>query len=297
MHNILYSYKNFWPNFDVKELLFLVNIAKKNFINLIDNQIYPHQTCDILFCSVFGDIEIIKKHKAKIKILYTRENLYNHSYTRYLDNLDIFDFVIGFEDKYNIINIPYYYNIIKNYFSANYNLDIKFNQLIKRKNFCLISQNPHSLRLQILDSLINKNYKVDCPGYVGHNMTKIVKNGRNNKINFIRNYYFNICPENSHAIGYTTEKLFDCCVAGCVPIYYGCDRLCDGFYNKSRILHIKKDLSNYDNIIEQTINLIENKDILFNFISQPSFHPDYKHYISKIDNKLKHLFEKVLEKL
>ena len=44
----------------------------------------------------------------------------------------------------------------------------------------------------------------------------------------LQQYKYCICYENSkHIMGYITEKIFDCFVAGTVPIYYGADNICD----------------------------------------------------------------------
>ena len=43
-----------------------------------------------------------------------------------------------------------------------------------------------------------------------------------NKVSILENYRFSICYENSRdAVGYITEKIFDCFAAGCVPVYWG----------------------------------------------------------------------------
>jgi hypothetical protein len=48
------------------------------------------------------------------------------------------------------------------------------------------------------------------------------------KIPKLREYKFNICYENTSDInGYITEKIFDCFLAGCVPIYLGAPNIKD----------------------------------------------------------------------
>ncbi len=44
----------------------------------------------------------------------------------------------------------------------------------------------------------------------------------------LRQYKFSICYENARDIpGYITEKIFDCFFAGCVPVYWGTNNICD----------------------------------------------------------------------
>ena len=48
------------------------------------------------------------------------------------------------------------------------------------------------------------------------------------KKDVIRRYRFCICYENAHGLpGYITEKIFDCLVAGVVPVYLGWDGIRD----------------------------------------------------------------------
>ena len=43
-----------------------------------------------------------------------------------------------------------------------------------------------------------------------------------NKAACLKNYRFSLCYENTNNVpGYLTEKIFDCFVAGCVPVYWG----------------------------------------------------------------------------
>jgi hypothetical protein len=48
------------------------------------------------------------------------------------------------------------------------------------------------------------------------------------KRKMLEEYRFAICYENAHGIpGYITEKIFDCFIAGCVPIYLGAPNILD----------------------------------------------------------------------
>lgn len=40
-------------------------------------------------------------------------------------------------------------------------------------------------------------------------------------VDIMQDYVFNVIVENSSAEGYASEKLYDCLVAGCIPLYYG----------------------------------------------------------------------------
>lgn len=62
--------------------------------------------------------------------------------------------------------------------------------------------------------------RVDCPGVCLNNMEAIGKRWQD-KIDFISQYKFVVAFENYVHPGYTTEKIIDALIAGCVPIYYG----------------------------------------------------------------------------
>lgn len=65
--------------------------------------------------------------------------------------------------------------------------------------------------------ILSKYKKVDSGGRYANNIGFNVAN----KIEWLKDYKFNICFENSSYPGYLTEKLFDAYMAGCVPIYWG----------------------------------------------------------------------------
>ena len=62
----------------------------------------------------------------------------------------------------------------------------------------------------------------------------------NNKIEYLRDFKFNICPENTISDGYITEKLFDSFRAGCIPIYSGDENIEMDLVNKNALLFYRK---------------------------------------------------------
>ncbi len=63
------------------------------------------------------------------------------------------------------------------------------------------------------------------PGWKGFSSWKGVVH---NKWEVLENYKFSICYENmKDQFGYITEKIFDCFVSGCVPIYWGANNISD----------------------------------------------------------------------
>lgn len=320
MKSIKVDFRNFWKldyQNDVS-LKFIKHFFEINNVTInIDNQ-----NPNIIFYSVnccnknkpcFPEDDVT--NSEAVKVLFTRENLYDHWYPKtYLPNLNKFDFVLGFEDniKKNHYKIPYYFVVGKLYDESQSDYQIISKNLVenlyeKSKNISLISRNPHKLRLDLINKFKNKNVIVDCPGRVGNNMPSIddisstnltSRNKHNNiKINFLSDYFFNICPENSWSPGYTTEKLYHAIISGCVPIYWGCDRLDDGFYNKEKIFYIDKNLSNLNVIVENTIKLLNNPNELLHYVGMSPFGENRLDIISDQNKKIKNIFNKIISYL
>jgi len=250
------TYSNFWPTFDPNNFwlqkLLLGHNFKKN----------------IHVFSVFGDNFNITNSidKNNINILYVFENFEHHYHTWVPNIFKSFDCILGVNNLTleNYIRIPaYVHEDISNFNYVNTPL----------RDTCLVATNPTKLRLIILDKFNLKKLKVDCPSSVGHNVSKISKS-LEAKINFIKQYYFNICVENSYGIGYCTEKIYHSLMAGCIPIYWGDLSADEAYINKNKILEINKDLSNLDEIIDKVFFLLNNKKALQQLQNMQPFYLD-----------------------
>lgn len=60
-----------------------------------------------------------------------------------------------------------------------------------------------------------------CPGKFAHNTDILQTQYGDNKVAFLEDSIFNICPENTFAEGYVTEKFIEAVIAGCIPVYWG----------------------------------------------------------------------------
>lgn len=105
------------------------------------------------------------------------------------------------------------------------NEDIKLNFSQKTKNCSLILSGKRELEGHQLRHLIAYNSKgIDLFGWgspSGH-MTY--------KLPALQNYKFSITIENTRAPHYFTEKLIDCLLTGCIPIYWGATNI-DKYFN------------------------------------------------------------------
>lgn len=91
------------------------------------------------------------------------------------------------------------------------------------------------------------------------------------KKNTLEKYKFAICYENARDItGYITEKIFDCFVAGCVPVYWGPDNISEVIPQECFI--DKREFDNYEE--------------LYRYLSAMN-DTHYLEYIENIDSYLK----------
>lgn len=88
------------------------------------------------------------------------------------------------------------------------------------------------------------------------------------KEDFLANYRFNLCPENSLGEGYITEKIFESIASGCIPIYWG-DYLEPGILNPKAILRYK--VGEEAELYEQVKELWEDEDAHRRFVEEPPF--------------------------
>ena len=91
----------------------------------------------------------------------------------------------------------------------------------------------YSERQEILDWFANNHpEKIDLFGKQPYGVGKMTKypffRGKaENKRETLAGYRFSFCYENSRYVNYITEKLFDCFLSGCIPIYKGAPNVTD----------------------------------------------------------------------
>lgn len=277
------AFTNFWDSFYIHDFWFYKILQELK----IEINIVSIDQADIICASLFGDklylLNILHSTNKPI-LLFSLENLYHPNHRWVLKELKYFHTIFGLNylTIHNSYRIPYY---IYNYYN-NINIQHFNNYIEKSKNLSLVSSNPHPLRLSIFKKFKEKNIHVDCPGAVCQNM-KPFGSSQNLKLNFLQDYIFNICPENSYATGYTTEKIFDALNAGCIPIYWGNLQLDKNILNLNKILVINKNLSNIDHIINRCIYLLNHKDMLKKILHMKPYNSCYHATTDSAMSKLK----------
>lgn len=87
--------------------------------------------------------------------------------------------------------------------------------------------------------------------------------------NFLSQYKFNICFENTNQKNYITEKLFNAYMGGSIPIFWGTNQVLQWFNPKAFLYLEDESEEAMDKLIEK-IRIIDNDDALFrDMVSQP----------------------------
>ena len=251
-------------------------VIKNNYINDLEISYKP----DI---EIFGPVHkriSLEKSKAKIKIFFTgecvSEKAFDKSWSEYSDNcVNDVDLSLGFdrldENKYkNYVRFPIWINynfgwIMEENFTKDKikeTIDCINGAKSKKNKFASLvaSHDAPKIRTEIFNE-ISKIGKVACAGKLLHNDDTLKKDFGNNKIEYLRDFKFNICPENTISDGYITEKLFDSFRAGCIPIYSGDENIEMDLVNKNALLFYRKGEDNSELLKE--VEKLNRDDKLF----------------------------------
>lgn len=241
------------------------------------------------------------------KVFYSPENLnrffpeMDQKFDRYA--LDYVDFSMGFDF---IVNPKYlrFPNWLWWHFPPEVSdeeiektVDL-WNSLNYDKSFDVVNVSSHdnwNSRTIIADS-ISKYVHITYGGKWRNNTRDLWDIYKNNKKAFIKNFKFYLCPENTMADGYVTEKIFDGIRCGCIPLYAG-----GGNYLEPEVLNHNAILrwfidENQDNsdVVEQFKNIISDEKSYNEFKDQDILLNSSKKYIINKFHELERHFERLI---
>lgn len=190
--------------------------------------------------SVFGPKWIIGLTPSDAKIFLARENLHRINWKYYADHCadnKHIDLIIGFDYKEDLpspryIRIPLWIMWVFSPDETRDSIRKKIarieapqNKSYNDRKFCSFLSNHFDLGRDTIVKDISSVGHIDCDGKLFHNNDELKTLYNDDKLEYLRHYRFNLCPENSNHKGYCTEKLFEAITSGCVPIYNGADNL------------------------------------------------------------------------
>ena len=299
--------------------MYLINSFKKEGVNLTTTT--NDNDAKVILCSVFPQSlkQIQRYSKEKyFKILFVGENTKRHPYTIF-DDVDIlkkeFHVILSLSrcEDANCFRIPnwvYYYdfhlkeksnmyNFIKFCIHNDWYTHLDMKSVEERIKGCsMVAKSDIGGRRTMFVNMCKENdIVVKSPSSLCNNDKPIGKKPID-KYNYIKQYVFNICPENSFNDGYCTEKLFQAIVSGCIPIYWG-DPENETFFNKKRIIYCENaECNNFKNYVMYLKRLLNNPEELRQLYQEPLFHKnaliEIDKYIDKFD-KIAQLYSKTFQ--
>lgn len=240
----------------------------------------------VTFFSCFGNKIPISACYPGVKIFCSGENLTTDlvldritSYSNH--RLDEVDLALGFEHKQeaNYIRFPLWI-WHRDFINPKATLeDIKRKIANINKSETRLNLNRTRFTAQIsshdiggermaLINLLSPITTIDCAGKFNRNTDELQTVYNDKKEDFLSNYRFCICPENSLGDGYITEKVFESIASGCIPIYWGAC-LEEGILNPKAILRYEK--GKEKELFEQVQLLWTDENAYKEFAMQPPF--------------------------
>lgn len=257
------------------------------FRNFVINRKIPLQK-KFIFSSVFGKRSRLLKYFLGKKVFFTGENLspssININLNRFFSDhcINDVDLALGFD----YINNPKYLRFplwLLYFVSPNDSLETIQNKISKInnpthrlnqeriENFVLIASHDITGIREKMSECIKDLDKIFFAGKFKKNTSELQDYYNDDKLKYLQKFKFNVCPENSTEKGYTTEKIFESIIAGCIPLYYGGG----GEEIESNILNqdafIIYDEDDKESFIKKIELLVSNENAYKEFCHRPPF--------------------------
>lgn len=246
---------------------------KRKFINFLKRKINKIEN---FFPNI--DIYTLNRKMKPLKIFYTQENypfpnikydfsitphlgITNENHLRYPIWKDLINWShLGLKrDKDSFVERFGFFFDIKDLMSPQGDGFLK-----KEKKICLITSHLNEPRKSMYEKF-SQNFKVD--GY-GPYFNKNIPNHHESltrKIDILKDYSFNLCPENGLYPGYYTEKIPESFLGKCLPISWADNNINFDFNEKSFVNLINYTKDNY----EEISHLLKEESFLKKYANEP----------------------------
>jgi hypothetical protein len=266
---------------------------------------------DIALFSPYAHPSVFRDNKCAYKFFYTQENTHVRKSRwqkwekcykwRKAPTLTLgFDYV----EQENAMRFPYWLEAAFEIKATKASVEERVKQynyadLTNRNKVCafVCRYDYFGDRAQIAD-LVERVMPVSYPSDFLHNDDDMRGKYKNDKITYLRDFQFNLCPENSNNKGYVTEKIFHAIMAGCVPIYWGNEGYPEPeILNPKAIIYLDK--AHPEEGLALLKKLHEDLKAYEEFASQPRFLPGAAEkiyaYYERLDAKLKEILSKEMK--
>lgn len=295
------KFVDFWPNLIETDNYFYHLLSQE-----YDVQI-DEQEPDILFHSV--DYANKQEHrlydngKTK-KVFYTGENVrpdWNKSH---------FAFTFDFSEDERNYRLPLWAMHI-NWFHVPHNDDrdqsylhdpealinkkIDESILNSKLGFCsFIAGQPKGKRMEFVPQLHARKH-VHCAGRVFNNTNGVIsgRGDQKEKIEFLKQFKFNISFENEQGDGYVTEKIIHPMFANCIPIYWGAPYVGHDFNTNSFFNYSSYPIPEI--MLDDIIRCDSDKDWYLQKLNEPWFKGNEIPYHVRPENVMKFFKDKILK--
>lgn len=213
---------------------------------------------DLLIYSDFGEQHWTFKG---LKIYITGENM--------VPDFDQCDLAFSpLEDLHNqrCVRLPYYAQVLPSMGSLVRGPQWQPQSYLNRTKFCsFVASNPRGSFRNSFFKKLNRIEKIDSAGRHFNNFGAPVSD----KLDFLKNYRFNLAFENSQSTGYVTEKLIEPLLMGCIPIYWGASDVTRDF-NPACMINVS-DFPDSDAAIDYILQADRDESIRLRHLSAPVF--------------------------
>ena len=198
---------------------------------------------------------LVKYKKTQYKIFYTRENTHvQESYWQQFENLWLkepsLSLICGFDyaEHPKYIRFPFWLERLFGPMATQKDIAdfVKLHNLSnpsnRTKDCAFICKRDYfGDRAQMAD-WVEQIMPINYPSDFCHNDDDMREKYGDDKIEYLRQFRFNLCPENSNNKGYVTEKIFEAIKADCVPVYWGNEGYPEpDILNPKAIIYLDKD--------------------------------------------------------
>ena len=266
---------------------------------------FPDNKTVINFFGTLGEPFYIRNPYPGKKVFFTPEDV-EHPWTRrnilYGDYcLDYVDLAMGFGklDDTKYLRFPYW---ILRTFSPESTSETIRNRIMrinetrytKTQDCVLINSHDKGGNREMIYNGVKDILNVKMAGKWRNNTDELWSKYNDNKELYMRNFKFNICPENDNTENYVTEKIFDAFVSDSIPLYYGSNNNPEpGLINRDAVIFWNKNGSNEANR-RKVAELKNNEAFYKDFIEQPKLLPEAADYVIDRFAKLREQFARIL---